>query len=432
MTDGDEVAAIERLIADGDDDAAYTRLRTAIGWPAGKLIAAPELPRYLALVGELATRRGAGPLGELAAETARDPDSPDRLYDLGYAQIDAGAPQISATVLWRCLALVGESEEVVCELVSALERALAYVDALEVLAEHPALRQRSFLCRYLYAFNAAMAGQLELTRATRHSLVPDSTETEHMAATINGILARADRVADLCSLDQRDLRGWHYVLFGSLLAHQSPYGYDAPMHGRYAWLTDTYGRIATGLDRLRPLTASLDLPCVYAPPGRGHEILALAAAEKLGLPLAPWPAVGIPAPGLVVLYDLAELAQPDVARLVQRRADQILYAHASPWTHDCPVAPDVTMLLYQTLVAPWGEAVFVDPATQEVGTASADERPAGEVAAEIVASGGLQLEDRVADEPEKWQALVERVWPPEPGPRSRLWAGGPVPSSRFS
>jgi len=330
MGDGDEVAAIQALIAGDDDSAAFARLRGALGWPAGKAIAPTDLPRWLALVGELAARRGAAPLAELTAETVRDPDSPDRLYDLGYALIDAGAPQIAAVVLWRCLALVGESEEVVCELVSALESALAYDDALEVLGSYGALRTRSFLCRYLYAFNAAMAGKLELTRATQPTLVPDSTETEHMAATITGILARADQAAGICTLDHRDLRGWHHVLFGSLLAHQSPYGFDSPMHGRYAWLADSYARIASGLDRLRTLTSGLDLPCVYAPPGRNHEILALAASERLGLPIAPWPAVGVPAPGLVVLYDLAELAPPDVARLIQRRPDQILYAHASP------------------------------------------------------------------------------------------------------
>ncbi|MEJ7599887.1 MAG: hypothetical protein WKG01_18420 [Kofleriaceae bacterium] len=430
--DGDEVAAIESLIARGDDAGAFSRLRMALGWPVGKSIAVPELPRWLALVGELAARRGATPLAELASETVRDPDSPDRLYDLGYALIDAGAPQIAASVLWRCLALVGDSEEVVCELVSALESAMAYEDALEVLGEHPALRTRSFLCRYLYAFNAAMSGRLQLTRETQPTLVPDSTESEHMSATINGILARADRVAGACALDQRDLRGWHYVLFGSLLAHQSPYGFDAPMHGRYAWLADSYGRIATGLDRLRSLTAGLHLPCVYAPPGRGNDIISLAAAEKLGLPIAPWPAVGVPAPGLVVLYDLAELSAPDVARLLQRRPEQILYAHASPWTHDSPLAPDVTMVLYQTLVAPWGEGVVVDPETHETRPGIADDRPAGEVAAEISASAGLDPDDRTADEPEKWQALVERVWPFEPAPRSRLWAGGPVPSSRFT
>src|SRR4030095_8380430 len=126
----------------------------------------------LELVGKLAARRGAQPLADLAGAAVRDPDSPDRLYDLGYALIDAGAPAVAATVLWRCLALVGDSEEVVCELVSALESALAYDDACSVLQEHAALRARSFLCRYLYAFNATMIGRLEILRETMPLLAP--------------------------------------------------------------------------------------------------------------------------------------------------------------------------------------------------------------------------------------------------------------------
>jgi hypothetical protein len=428
----DEATAIEQLIADGDDHTAYGRLRTSLGWPSGKAVQTAELPRWLGLVAELATRRGAEPLADLAAAAVRDPDSPDRLYDLGYALIDAGAPGIAASILWRCLGLVGESEEVVCELVSALESALAYHDALAVLDEHPTLRTRSFLCRYLYAFNAAMSGQLELTRAALPSLEPDSPEAEVMAGNIAAMIARADRVSGATSLDQRDLRGWHYVLSGGLLVHQSPYGFDEPMHGRYAWLADSLPRIATGLDRLGELVRDLALPCIYAPPGRGHEIVGLAASIKLGLPLAPWPAVGVPAPGLVVLHDLADLAAADIARLVQRRPDQIVFAHASPWTEDSPIAPDVTTLLYQTLVAPWGQITELDPDTREVRSSSPDLRTAEAIAAEIAASPGLDAAELEADDPQRWASLVGVAWPPAPGPRSRLWAGGPVPSSRFS
>ena len=51
----------------------------------------------------------------------------------------------------------------------------------------------------------------------------------------------------------------------------------------------------------------------------------------------------------------------------------------------------------------------------------------------IGASTGPEgIERFEADEPARWEALVGRVWPPEPGPRSRLWAGGPVPSNRFT
>ena len=134
----------------------------------------------------------------------------------------------------------------------------------------------------------------------------------------------------------------------------------------------------------------------------------------IDLPIAPWPAVGVPAPGLVVVYDLAELPHAAVQRLQQRKPDQILYAHASPWTQDFPIAPDVTTLLYQILAAPWDT-----------------ERPVDEVVSEIVASLGMDADDTAADEVTRWAALVEKAWPPLPGQRARLWAGGPVPSNRF-
>ena len=428
----DPTAAIAALLAAGDDRAAFDQLRAGLGWPSGKAIPPAELPRWLELVAELAARRGAEPLAELAGAAVRDPDSPDRLYDLGYALIDAGAPAIAAAVLWRCLALVGDSEEVVCELVSALESALAYPDAVAVLEDHAALRGRSFLCRYLYAFNAAMSGRLELTRAVLAELAPDSPETTALRDTIRGICDRADRVAGVCPLDGRDLRGWHYVLTGGLVSHQSPYGFDEPMHGRYAWLADSLPRVATGLERLAQLVAPLGLPCIYAPPGRDHEIVALAAGLRLGIPVAPWPAIGVPAPGLIVLYDLAQLPSGDVARLVQRRPDQLVFAHASPWTTDCPLAPDITTLLYQTLVAPWAAHAIVDPETRAISESPPDERAADDIARELAASPGLDATDLAADEPIRWAALIARAWPLEPGPRSRLWAGGPVASSRFA
>lgn len=428
----DDLAAIAAQIAAGDDRGAFDQLRARLGWPSGKTIAAAELPRWLAMLAELAVRRGAEPLAELANAVVRDPENPDRLYDLGYALIDAGAPAIAAVVLWHCLALVGDSEEVVCELVSALESALAYRDALAVLEDHAALRARSFLCQYLYAFNAAMAGRLDITRGALGQLAPDSPDTQAMADTIAAICERADKVAGITPLDATDLRGWHYVLSGGLVMHQSPYGFDDPMHGRYAWLADSLPRVATALDRLATLVGPMQLPCVYAPPGRSHEIVGHAAAARLGVPLMPWPAIGTPAPGLIVVYDLAELPAAEVARLVQRRPDQVLYAHATPWTVDSPIAPEVTMLLYQSIVPPWGAHLVVDPDTRAVTEGIPDDRAPELIAADVLASPRLDDTELVAEHAEQWHALVSRTWPPAPGTRSRLWAGGPVPSSRFT
>jgi hypothetical protein len=427
----DPLAAIAALLAAGDDRAVIDRLRAGLGWPNGKAILAADLPRWLELFAELAIRRDADQLAELATAVVRDPDSPDKLYDLGYALIDADDPAIAAVVLWRCLALVGDSEEVVCELISALESALAYPDAFAVLDDHPVLRARSFLCRYLYAFNAAMSGRLDVTRAVLAQLQADSDENAALQGTIRGICERAERVAGACPLDDHDLRGWHYVLTGGLVLHQSPYGFDEPMRGRYAWLADSLPRVATGLARLATLVAPLALPCVYAPPGRDHEIVAHAVGQRLGIPVAPWPAVGVPAPGLIVMYDLADLPSAEIARLIQRRPGQIVFAHASPWTADSPVAPDVTTLLYQTIVPPWGAHAIVDPETRTISESAPDDRPAEAIAVELAASPGLDESELASDEPARWAALVARTWPPEPGPRSRLWAGGPVPSSRF-
>ena len=400
-----------------DPPSAIAQLRAVLEWPHGKALPRTELPRWLGKLGELAAHRGADALAELAAEAVRDPDSPDRMYQLGYELIDVGLPEIAASVLWHCLALVGDSEEVVCELVSALEAALRHGDAFALLDEHAALRARSYLPRYLYAYNAAMSGRVAITRDLLPSLAATGADTEMLHATISGIVERADRVQAITPLDVHDLRGWHYVLTGGLLAHQSPYGFDDPMHGRYAWLADSLPLIATGLDRLHLLVRDLQLPCVYAPPRRDDEILAEAVSLRLGIPRAPWPAVGVPAPGLVAVYDLHELPLHFAPQLEQRRADQILFAHASPWTIDSPIAPDVTTLLYQSLVSPWAE--------------TRDGRSVLAIAETVAASPGLGAADMTADDSPRWDALVAATWPPRPGPRSRLWAGGPVSSNRF-
>lgn len=405
----DDIAAGEAMLASGDARGALAHVRQCLAWPRGREVG--ELPRWLRLLRDVTAALSVTGLIDVAEEAVRDPDSPDKLYDLGYALIDAGAPSIAASVLWHCLKLVGESEEVVCELVSALESALAYGDAYVILEQYASLRSRSFLCEYLFAFNAAMSGKLDTTRSVYARLVPDSPETEAMLGTIKGIVERADKVAPR---DANDLRGWQYVLTGTLLAHQSPYGFAEPMHGRYAWLQDSLACIKTGLDRVAPLARAITAPCVYALPGRASEIVASALSTMLDLPLAPWPVIGIP-DGVIVAYDLADIPGDALARLSQRKDGQLFFAHASPWTRDYAVAPDVTTVLHESIVEPW------EP----------DDRAPEAIAADIVASPGLDAEETACDEPDRWAHLVATAWPALPGQRSRFWAGGPVPSNRF-
>jgi hypothetical protein len=61
------------------------------------------------------------------------------------------------------------------------------------------------------------------------------------------MLARAGIAHAVTSLDRQDLRGWHYVLTGGILASLSPYGFDDGMTGRWAYLSDSVSRCAAAL-----------------------------------------------------------------------------------------------------------------------------------------------------------------------------------------
>ena len=131
------------------------------------------------------------------------------------------------------------------------------------------------------------------------------------------------------------------------------------------------------------------VPCVYAPPGRDHEIVAQPRPRGSACRSRRGPRSACRRPASSSPTTSTSLPRADArACSRQRRPDQILFAHASPWTEDCPIAPDVTTLLYQTLVAPWGEVMMVDPDTREVTQSPADARSVDEIAAEIVGEPG--------------------------------------------
>ena len=76
------------------------------------------------------------------------------------------------------------------------------------------------------------------------------------------MLVRAGIARAVTSLDRQDLRGWHYVLTGGVLASLSPYGFDA-MTGRWGYLSDSVAGCAAALRRL-----TLILDAAGAPRGR--------------------------------------------------------------------------------------------------------------------------------------------------------------------
>ncbi|MFD1656751.1 hypothetical protein ACFSL4_00500 [Streptomyces caeni] len=416
----------------GDVPGALRRLRAG----------AEDLPPAEAalVVGRAADSAGFDDLREAAAALAARPERARALYDFGYACVERGLSYLAIPALRGALAQHPGALPVVRELVAAYEREGRHREAVEELTRHES-GFADWPDRYLLAFNAAMAGDLALANR-QHTLLPDPEDPQWLPARDRQrrMLGRAASAARVSPLDSTDLRGWQFVIGGTVLGTLSPFGFAAGMTGRYAWVQDSHGACLRGLLRLKALLAAAEVRprSVSLLPDRGSRILGLAAADVLDLPAEPF------APGrqdtVVIAYDLNELAATDegpeiLGQLFERAPGQVLHEHASSWTDAPVVTADSVTLLCQSVVAPWdGQLCQGDDGGVE--RAEADDRPAAEVSAGIVAadpSPGEGDGETPADPDEGFAAFAAAVrdtW--LQGDRARLTSSGPVRSSRFA
>ncbi|MFG2594032.1 hypothetical protein [Streptomyces sp. NPDC048438] len=425
-----ELAAAWECLDGGDVPGALRRLRQAPSAPLGEVAA---------VVGRAAGAAGFDDLRQAAAALAAHPDRVRPLHDYGYACVERGVPYLAIPALREALRLAPGSSGTLRELVSAYEDEGLHREAADVLLAHED-GLADWPDRYLLVFNAVLAGDLELARR-QHARLPDPAEDVWLGARDrqNRVLQRAATAGPVSPLDHSDLRGWQYVMGGTVLGTLSPHGYDAGMTGRYAWFQDSHDQCLQGLLRLKAvLEASGARPAsVSLLPDRGSRILGLAAAEVLGLPVEPF----VPAreDTVVIAYDLDDTARaaqgPDVIRqLLHRVPGQVLHEHASCWTDPPGVSADSVTLLHQSVVPPWGETLRVgDDGEAERG--EADGRPEAEIAADIVGADPTPDSgdgDTPADPVENLTDFVSAVrgtW--LQGDRAGLRSPGPVTSSRF-
>ncbi|WP_329395887.1 hypothetical protein [Streptomyces melanogenes] len=392
------------------------------------------------VVGRAAKAAGFDDLDRAAGALVSRPEDDRALYDFGYACIERGLSFLAVPALREVLTRNPGALQVVRELVAAYESENRHGEAVEVLARHESGFEE-WPDRYLLVFNAVMAGDLAL--ANRHfALLPDPEDPMWLPARQRQrrMLERAASAAPASALDRTDLRGWQFVLGGTVLGTLSPYGFGAGMNGRYAWLQDSYGQCLRGLLRLKALldAAGVRPRSVSLLPDRGSRILGLAAAEILGLPAEPF------APGcedtVVIAYDLNELAEvaegPEILGQLQDRVPgQVLHEHASSWTDTPVVTADSVALLHQAVVAPW-EGQLRAGEDGEVERAGADDRPDALIAADIVGADPSPDEgdgETPTDPDEAFTGFVTAVrdsW--LQGERTRLKSTGPVPSSKFA
>ncbi|MFS4097000.1 hypothetical protein [Streptomyces sp. AF1A] len=379
-------------------------------------------------------------LAEAAAALAAAPERPRALYDFGYACVERGVSHLAVPALREALRRSDGSPAVLRELVSAYEDEGRHREAATELVRHESTFAH-WPDRYLLVFNAVMAGDLDLARR-QHALLPDPEDPQWQPARErqNQMLRRAADAEGVGGLGPTDLRGWQYVMGGSVLGTLSPYGFTAGMSGRYAWLQDTPGQCLRGLLRLRELLAAAEVGprSVSLLPDRDSRILGLAASEVLGVPAEPF------APGradtVVVAYDLDGLAAHDggpeiIGELFERAPGQVLHEHASCWTDPPAITADSVGLLHQSAVAPWGRKLR-QGSDGQVARSEPDDRPEAEIAAEITgADPAADPGDGTgpADTDAEFAAFATAVrgtW--LHGVRARVRSAGPVRSSRFA
>ncbi|MFF3849973.1 hypothetical protein [Streptomyces sp. NPDC002328] len=414
----------------GDVPGALRQLRQAPDAP---------LAEVALVVARAAEAAGFDDLRQAATAVTAQPDQAQTLYGFGYACVERGVSYLAVPALREALRLAQDSPAVLRELVSAYEDEERHREAADVLAAHES-GLAAWPDRYLLVFNAVLAGDLELARR-HHALLPDPDDDMWLPARErqNLVLERAAAAGPASPLDRADLRGWQYVTGGTVLGTLSPYGFDAGMTGRFAYLQDTHDNCLRGLLRLKAVLAAAGLRprSVSLLPDRDSRILGLAAAEVLGLPAEHFDPEREDT--VVIAYDLNETLEVSrgpvvIGQLVGRTPGQVLHEHASCWTDTPAVAPDSVALLHQTVVAPWG-AGLRQGADGGVERGEPDGRPEAEIAAEIVAADPTPDEgdgQTPADPVERltdFVAAVRGTW--LHGDRARVKSSGPVPSSRF-
>ncbi len=425
-----ELAEAWECLDTGDVPGALRRLRQAATAP---------LAEVALVVGRAARTAGFDDLDKAAGALAAHPGRPGALYDYGYACVERGVSYLAIPALSEALRLSQGSPAVLRELVSAYEDEGRHREAADALLAHESGLD-DWPDRYLLVHNAVLAGDLELARR-QHALLPDPRDATWLGARDrqDRVLRRAASAGEAGPLDHTDLRGWQYVMGGTVLGTLSPYGYDAGMNGRYGWIQDTHGQCLLGLLRLRSVLGAADVRprSVSLLPDRGSRILGLAAAGVLDLPAEPYE------PGrehtVVVAHDLKATArEAEGLRILEELRDrtpgQVLHEHASCWTDPPGVTADSVTLLHQSVVAPWA-AGLRRSADGGVERGEPDVRPEGVVAAEVVGADPTPDEGdgrTPADPVEGLTDFVSAVcgtW--LRGERARLRSAGPVAGSRF-
>jgi len=430
---------ILEILKKGNPQEAYSILLTVLDYPM-EIDDELVFEDALILFEKIARKISGKELGDLVRQVIYNIDDIQALFDLSYELYEESQHGLAATLLSRANRIEPQDGHIIPELVSNLEELMMNGEARRVLLEAKDLLDESELCRYLLAYNSLMIGDLEEPFEILQTLQDIKEEDlKAIVESFEGMLNRARILKNVRPLDNKDLRGWHAVLNGSLLLHRSPFGDDS-MNGRYAYMSDSYALCREGIERVGKVIeeSGIKIPCVYSLENRSSSILALATAELLGLPLKQWN--GNSEPGLIVVYDIEEIESEDtIIQIADHRPGQVLWVHASCWTFPFPFSPDITTFLYQMKTTPWDGAMIYDNEAKNVRRADPDESPVEVIASNIK---NAEKDKDYLEDLEDILSIINELKDLKDEPsmlgifksherRNRQRIGSPVPSNRF-
>jgi len=386
-----------------------------------------------------ATTNGTEPeqirLADLLTELGDKPNNVALLVGLSSAMNQFGAAGIGAMFLTRALRISPNVAQIRDDLALMLMNMREYATAANILqaaadylASHPTGR---------YILVRALLWQGKIDEASAQwqlAVAPQDAYEAHFYEESAGFMQRLDAYRTRCAIDDKDLRGWHFVLTGGILLHLSPAGREI-MNGRYGMLFDNASLQLECIQRAAALLTACNKPVasVFALPDHDSQVFAAAVAGFLSCPVKLWPQDGTDEAGLIIAYSLNQIDPEILATLATHRSGQLFWAHSCSWITSIPVTPDLVSLLAEHNLSPWSEqrANFQGIAPQRTG--------AIEALADEILTATLE-EAALPDLPDLCQwvsslpALAAHHAPGiarSTGQRRVFFADSPVPSNSF-
>ncbi|KAK2741068.1 hypothetical protein FQN55_008472 [Onygenales sp. PD_40] len=447
----EQLKQAKELFKEGNTEGAFKAVKRVLQYPGTGVSETGVFVEALDAFAPISQQLGGDSnIAELVHDAAAEPDNVDSLYELGNEMIKCQLQSMAATVLARAQALAPDEEPVTSTLAVALEKEMRHKDACRVLEASTELIKTDFICCYLLALNSIMVGKLDRVREllpVLRQLCGEDDTYEVLPRRMEAMLERASSVEGVTTLDQHDLRGWHYVLSGGLLLSLAVAGFDDPMHGRFCFIYDNESVCLESIRRLKLVLdqANITPPRVFCVQEHKSALLAKALAETLGCELVAWPENGSREPGIIAIYDSEDIDYTTYDTMQERPAGQILWTHALKWTRTHTVAPDVVSYLSQFNYSPWHRSppsvkdgkVADQTEADDPATVHPDVLVQRILEAHVEGAGSYFIgdTDKLLEFARVTALCPHSSTPGAPcvsGKRGIMFAGSPVPSNRFN